>query len=91
MMKIQLNNKVFVNENLTSYTNKIAFYCRKLKKASQVEKCYPRDGVVCIVTRDGWRDKATKVFHMNQLLELVPDFIFSDNRNLTSDTVFNVT
>ena len=61
MMKIQLNNKVFVNENLTSYTNKIAFYCRKLKKASQVEKCYPIDGVVCIVTRDGWRDKATSL------------------------------
>ena len=37
------------------------------------------------------RDKATKVFHMNQLLKLFPDFIFSDNRNSTSDKVFNAT
>ena len=87
--EIQLKNKVFINENLTNYNSKKAFYCRKLKKASLVEKCYCRGGVVHIVTRDGWRDKATKVFHMNQLLELFPDFIFSDKRNSTSDTVFN--
>ena len=91
-INVNLNvNKVFINENLTNYNNKIAFYCRKLKKASLVEKCYSRDGVVHIATRDGLRDKATKVFHMNQLLELFPDFIFSDNRNSTSDTVFNAT
>ena len=91
-INVNLNvNKVFINENLTNYNNKIAFYCRNLKKASLVEKCYSRDGEVHIMTRDGWWDKATKVFHMNQLLELFPDFIFSDNRNSTSDTVFNAT
>ena len=66
--EIQLKNKVFIIENLANYNNKIAFYCRKLKKA--FGKCYSRDGVVHIATRDGWRDKTTKVFHMNQLLEL---------------------
>ena len=87
--EIQLKNKIFINENLIDYNNKIAFYCRKLKKVSFVEKCYFRDGVVHIVTRDGWRDKAAKVFDMNQLLELYSDFTFSDNMNLTSDAVIN--
>ena len=82
--EIQLKNKLFMKENLTNYNNKIALYCRKLKKASLVEKCYSRDGEVHIMTRDGWWDKATKVFHMNQLLELFPDFIFGNNKNLTS-------
>ena len=47
--------------------------------------------MVHIVTNDGWRDKVTKVIHMNQLLELFPDFIFSDKRNSTSDAVINAT
>ena len=50
--EIQLKNKVFINENLANYNNKISFYCRKLKKASLVEKCYFRDEVVHIVTKD---------------------------------------
>ena len=27
--EIQLKNKVFINENLKNFNNKIAFYCRK--------------------------------------------------------------
>ena len=83
----QLKNKVFISENLTNYNNKIAFYCRRLKKTSLVEKCYSRDRVVHIVTKDEWRDKATKALHMNQLLELFPDFVFSDSRNSTGDVL----
>ena len=72
-----------------TYYKKIAFCCRKSKNTSLFEKCYSRAGVVHIVTKDEWRDKAINVFHMNQLLELFPDFIFSDNRNSTGDAVFN--
>ena len=80
-----------MNENLTNYNSKIVCYCRKLKKASTVEKCYSRDRVVHIATRNGSRNKATKVFHINHLLKLFPNFIFGDNRDSTSDTVFNAT
>ena len=45
--------------------------------------------MVHIVTKDEWRDKATKVLHMNQLLELFHDFVFSDSGNSTGDAVFN--
>ena len=85
--EIHLKNKVFISENLTNYNNKIAFYYRKLTKASLVEKCYSSNGVVHIVTKDEWRDKATKVLHMNQLLELFSEFVFSDSRNLTGDSL----
>ena len=70
---IQLKNKVFISENLTNYNNKIAFYYRKLTKASLVEKCYSSNGVVHNVTKDEWRDKATKVLHMNQIFGLFPE------------------
>ena len=86
---IQLKNKVFISENLTNYNKKIAFYCRRLKKTTLVEKCYSRDRVVHIVTKDEWRDEATKALHMNQLLELFPDFVFSDSRNSTGDVLVN--
>ena len=85
--EIHLKNKVFISENLTNYNNKIAFYYRKLTKASLVEKCYSSNGVVHNVTKYEWRDKATKVLHMNQLLELFSDFVFSDSRNLTGDSL----
>ena len=45
--------------------------------------------MVHIETKDGWRDKATKVLHMNQLLEFFPDFIFSGNSNSIGDSVFS--
>ena len=45
--------------------------------------------MVHIVTKDEWRDKATKALHMNQLLELFPDFVFSDSRNSTGDVLVN--
>ena len=45
--------------------------------------------MVHIVTKDEWRGKATKDLHMNQLLKLFPDLVFSDSRNSTGDAVFN--
>ena len=86
--EIHLKNKVFINENLTDYNTKVEIYCRKLKGIT-IYKCYSRDGVVHTVTNDGWRDKATKVFHKNQILDLFPDIMFSGNNNATSDAVIN--
>ena len=38
--------------------------------------CYIRDGIVTIKISD--RSKAIKVYHMNDLLDLFPDFRFDD-------------
>ena len=51
--EIQLKNKVFVNENQTDYINTVAFYYRKLKKASLVEKCYFKVCKVCLDNKTG--------------------------------------
>ena len=54
-----------------------AYQGRKLKCNNLVNACYSRDGVVTIKISD--RSKAIKVYHMNDLLNLFPDFDFDDN------------
>ena len=39
--------------------------------------CYTRDGIVTTKISD--RSKAIKVYHMNDLLDLFPDFNFHDD------------
>ena len=47
---ISPNYNIFVNENLTLRNRKIAFLCRKLKRADHIEKTFTRDGTVHIST-----------------------------------------
>ena len=41
-------SKVFINENLSLYFNKIAFNCRKLKSAGKIMKVYSHEGIIHI-------------------------------------------
>lgn len=63
--EILFKNQVLTNENPTDYNNKVIPHCMKIKKESFVEKCYSRDEVVHIAAKDGWRNRALKVFHVN--------------------------
>ena len=54
----------------------LAFQGRKLKRNNLVSACYTRDGIVTIKINE--RSKVVKVHHMNDLLELFPDFDFED-------------
>ena len=69
-------------------SNKLAFYCRKLKRDVYVEKTFSREGVVCIRYRDIQDGKTIKVLHFNTLVDLFPNFDFgedmSDNYHNTS-------
>ena len=49
---------------------------RKLKRHSLVNACYTRDGIVTIKINE--RFKAIKIHHMNDFLELFPNFDFED-------------
>ena len=82
--EIQLKNKVYINENHLLQENSILL--QKIKEHITIWKMLLQRWSG---TKDEWRDKAINVFHMNQLLELFPDFIFSDNRNSTGDAVFH--
>ena len=71
------NAKIFINENLTSYNNKLAYHCRQLKRARLVHNTYTADGIVHLVrTRT---ERAFKIHHKCKLMELYPDFDFEND------------
>ena len=68
------NNLFFISENLTRMNESLAYQGRKLKRNNLVNACYTRDDIVTINTRS----KAIEIHHMNDLLELFPNFNFED-------------
>ena len=60
-----LNNKIFINENLTRANEFIAFCDRKLKRNSRNRSCFSKYEIVFIRKTD--KLKAFKVHHMNDL------------------------
>ena len=45
------NANLFISENLTPASSKLAFNCQKLKRYSEIEKCYTINGIVHIVKK----------------------------------------
>ena len=70
------NTKIFVNENLTPMNESIAYNCRKLKCSGLIHGCFSRDGTVRIKRQE--KDRPVKIFHMDKLHGLFPDFNFGD-------------
>ena len=70
------NNPFFISGNLIRMNESLAYPEMKLKRNSLVNACYTRDGIVTIKISN--RSKAIKVYHMNDLLDLFPDFDFDD-------------
>ena len=66
----------FISENLTRMNESLASQGRKLKRNNLVNASYTRDGIVTIKISD--RSKVIEVYHMNDLLDLFPDFDFDD-------------
>ena len=54
----------------------LAYQERKLKHNNLVNACYARDGIVTVKINEC--SKAIKIHHMNDLLELFPNFDFED-------------
>ena len=70
------NNPFFISENLTRMNESLAYQGKKLKRNNLVNACYTRDGTVTIKINE--RSKAIKIHHINNLLELFPNFDFED-------------
>ena len=70
------NNPFFISENLTRMKESLAYQGRKLKRNNLVNACYTGDGIVTIKINE--RSSAIKIYHMNNLLELFPNFDFED-------------
>ena len=79
------NTKIFANENLTPMNESIAYICRKLKHCGLIHGCFSRDGIVTIKRRE--KDRPVKIFHIDKLHGLFPDFDFGDAEN--EDDIFH--
>ena len=71
------NTNLFLNENLTIVNNRIAFHCRSLKRNGLITKTYTTDGIVHIAKTES--SKPQKILHLNELVEMFPDFQFEEN------------
>ena len=70
---------MFISENLTRMNKSLAYKRRKLNYNNLVNACYIRDGIVTI--KISGRSKPRKVYHMNDLLDLFPDFDFDHDES----------
>ena len=70
---------IFINKNLTLRNSKIAFLCRKPKRADHIEKTFTRDSTVHISSHDIQRGKVLKICNLNDIFNLFPDHDFGEN------------
>ena len=70
------NTKIFASENLTPMNESIAYRCRKLRCSGLIHGCFSRDGIVRIKCKE--KDRPAKIFYMDKLHGLFPDFDFGD-------------
>ena len=61
---------------LTPMNELIAYNCHKLKHNGLIHGCFSRDGIIRINREE--RARPTKIFHMDKLHQLFPDFDFGD-------------
>ena len=67
------NANLFISENLTPASSKLAFNCRKLKRYSEIEKCYTINGIVHVVKKN----KLMKLYHLKDLTLLFINIAFN--------------
>ena len=70
------NTKIFARENLILMNESIVDNCCKLKHNRLIYGCFSRDGIIRIKREE--RARPVKIFHMDKLHQLFPDFDFGD-------------
>ena len=76
-LELPIRSKLFINENLSPYVNKIAFQRRRLKRARKIIKVYSHERIVHIVRTV--QEKPKKIIHMSDLTFMFPEFDFEDH------------
>ena len=69
--------KLFLNENLTPLNIRIAWKCRKLKKAAKIQRVSESKGIIKI--RRSMNETPIRIEHDSVLAELFPGFQFDEN------------
>ena len=75
--KFNAETKLYINENLTSMNDSIAFNCRKVNRSNIIHTFYTRDRILHIKQEES--SKPFNIFHISKLHELFPDFVFADD------------
>ena len=84
MFNYNAERKLFINENLTPMNESIAFNCRKLKRSNITHAYYIRTGIVHSKQEES--SKLFKMFHISNLYEFFPDFVFVDDKKKDVNT-----
>ena len=66
-------DKIFLNEHLTPFNAKLAFYSRRLKKNGHIANFSTKKGVIRILTLTDDSPKWITVGHHKDLIRLFPD------------------
>ena len=70
------STKIFASENLAPMNESFAYDCHKLKCNGLIHGCFSRDSIIKIKREE--RAKPLKIFQMDKLCQLFPDFDFGD-------------
>ena len=74
--KKNLQENIYINENLCPQFKKIAWMGRKLKRANEIHSSWTWKGIIHIRFREG--EKYIKINHKNELIDMFPDFVFDE-------------
>ena len=72
---IDNQNKIYINEDLSPYMKKLAYFCRKLRKEKIIAKTKSEYGIIKIKIREDdhrWK----KITHEQDLMDIFPDYNF---------------
>ena len=68
-------SKIYVNDNLSQYNNRLAAKCRRLKKKREIKDTWTTSGIVRIKLND---NSIKVITHKNDLDKLFPNFVYFD-------------
>ena len=70
------DTKIYVSENVTPYNQRLAWKCRELKIARNIQKVWGMKGIIKI--RQSPNEQADSINNDDDIKYLFPDFIFKE-------------
>ena len=74
LLSLSSSDNIFINKNLIPMNNKIAFYCRNFTWNCQIDKTYPREGVIYITSSNIKYGNVIKILYNSILSDVFSDF-----------------
>ena len=74
LLSLSSSDNIFINKNLIPTNNKIAFYCRNFTRNCQIDKTYPREGVIYITSSNIKYGNVIKILYNSILSDVFSDF-----------------